>query len=86
MACAHKFEWDPCGRWECDHCGLTPGQARAREERLSKNPRVQDLTLRTDRAPRPTSDRERVDLLRADPVARFDEPVMVRKLPMGVVP
>lgn len=36
-ACDHDFQWDPfqwdtCGRTQCEKCGLTPGQARARDE------------------------------------------------------
>jgi hypothetical protein len=53
------------------------------------NPRYFDLTaMRQDVKPvrRPVSDRERVEQMRADPVAHFDEVVAARKLPRGVVP
>jgi hypothetical protein len=51
----------------------------------SINPRSQDLTTRT-RAVVPTSDRARVEILRVDPVAQFEDLTPARKLPRGVVP
>jgi hypothetical protein len=54
---------------------------------IARNPRQFDLdAIRSQRVVRPTSDRQRVEQLRADPVARFDDVAPVRKLPRGVVP